>query len=392
MKINKLIVFFILFFSGLTVSAQSRDSLKISLITCSPGEEVYELFGHTAIRVQELKSGIDIAFHYGLFNFNAPNFLYRFTKGETDYSLGVVSFPEFIVEYALRNSGVTEQDLNLSPEEARRLFDALMVNYEPQNRIYRYNFLFDNCSTRPRNIIADQINGCIKYKDPAHKTTFRKMIHHCTRNYPWLTFGIDLALGSPLDTVISYREEMFLPSVLMDAYKEALVIPVSGKAYPLVSSTKELLISDTANVEVDRSWFTPLFWTSCFLLLIIVLSCLEIRRGKHFRAVDTLIFILYGLVGSVLFFLMFVSTHPTTYPNYSAFWAHPFHLLIPVLIWVKYLKKVVCYYHFANFALLFVLLLGWYWIPQQFNPAFLPLALVLIVRSATYIWIDKKRK
>lgn len=392
MKIKRILTFILLVCSLATGYTSVNDSLKISLITCSPGFQVYELFGHTGLRVQDTSRNIDVVFHYGVFSFDTPHFIYRFTKGETDYSIGLVDFKDFVYSYAVRGSKVTELPLNLTADEYNRIFQALIINNMSGNRIYRYNFLYDNCATRPRDMIAENLSGKIQYTEPHDTLTFREMIHSCTRNYPWLTFGIDLALGAPLDRPVTYEEQMFLPYVLMDAFEKAQVIE-SDTIRRLSGDPELLLDADPVLMKAgeEPSGITPLAATSLFLLLIIIISAIEISACRHYRIVDAILFLIYGLVGCLLFFLMFVSAHPATYPNYSGFWANPFLLILPVIIWVKSMKKIVYYYHFVNFAVLLCLLLAWHWLPQQMNIAFLPLVLVLVVRSVTYIWIDRRK-
>lgn len=391
MNIRQTLLSLILLFSCLIGRADSiPDDLQIGLITCSPGTRVYELFGHTAIRVQSNRYQADLIYNYGIFSFDTPNFLYRFTKGETDYMLGVYEFQDFILSYAARNSEVTEQELNLTPKEKQLLFEALQINSLPENSVYRYNFLYDNCSTRARDIINQHITGQVEYADPGQTTTFRTMIHQCTRNDRWLTLGIDLALGSPIDRPVTYMQQMFLPEVLMQATARARIEKPDGDISPLVARTVPILEKSPDRLPPATGFsVTPLFCLSGVLLCVVVLTCLEIKHLKMRRWLDSLLFLLYGLVGCVLFFLMFKSTHPATYPNYSAFWVHPFHLLPAIFIWVISAKKMLGYYHFVNFVVLFLFLISWYWIPQQLNVAFIPLILILMVRSASFLWIRK---
>ncbi|MCP9611460.1 DUF4105 domain-containing protein [Coprobacter tertius] len=366
-----------------------EDSLRVSLLTCSPGPRSFELFGHSGIRVQGPSPEMDLVFHYGLFDYDAPHFIYRFTKGETDYMMGVTSFSDFVFAYAMRNSGITELELNLSRQEKEDLLRALAVNNLPQNRVYRYNFLYDNCATRPRDIIVKNIQGKIRYEEPVEKTTFRTMIHDCTFTDQWLTFGIDLALGEPLDRPITYQEEMFLPSVLEEAFSKASIIVSQDSIRPLVSSVEEILpASSDLFIESNGTFFSPQVCCWAFFILILGISIYEIIRHRTFRIIDTVVFTVYGLAGCIVAFLMFVSAHPATYFNYSIFWVNPLLLILPVIVWVKKLKKVVLYYHFVNFAVLLCLLVGWAWLPQKMNNAFIPLVLVLAIRSLTNIIVS----
>lgn len=391
---RKQLLFMMLLFSAVAVRAEiPNDSLTVSLITCSPGTEAYERFGHTAIRVQRPSKKLDVIYNYGMFSFNTPNFIYRFTKGETDYWLDVDHFRSFIYSYVMRNATVYEQQLNLTQAEAAALFEALNVNCLPENKMYRYNFLFDNCSTRAEDIILKNAGGQVVYDSTRIEGTFRTLIHDCTRPDPWLTFGIDLALGSRIDEPVTYKESLFLPDRLMKAFATAHVVVSDTITKSLVSKTEILVTSEKEEEETDVASFpNPITVTTCFAVLVILLSLWQYKMRLHLRWFDSLLFLLYGITGCVLFFLMFVSEHPSTYPNYSAFWLHPFHLFIVVAIWLKSAKKIVYYYHFINFAVLIMFLALWNVMPQQFNVAFIGLIIAMLMRSALYVWTEFKQR
>gem|GEM_PF-4059010 len=199
---TKSIFLFLLGILSLSAMAQPKlsEEARISLMTSAPyDEEVFTVYGHAALRIYDPKQNIDYIFNYGIFDFSKPNFIYRFAKGETDYKLGVADFQDYVIEYQMRGSDITEQVLNLTQEEKEHIWDALLINYRPENRVYRYNFFFDNCATRPAAILEKEINGSVDYQYPYQSQTFRDLINYCTRNHPWLTFGCDLALGSPTD-------------------------------------------------------------------------------------------------------------------------------------------------------------------------------------------------
>lgn len=399
-KLCAIALFSALFFGvGVRAQAQepsSHDTLQVSLLTCGPGTEVYELFGHTALRVRELSPrGFDWVFNYGMFDFNAPAFVWRFTKGETDYCLGVNDFPDFLLNYVVRESRVDEQILNLTPEESWVLFEALKKNALPENRVYRYNFLFDNCATRPRDMVEAALGNRVRYHEPEETLpTFREEIDRYAGACPWLIFGIDLALGAGLDRPMSYREQMFGPATLKEAFAGAVIQAVPDSAsIPLVKRTVALYEPEVpAKPSETPFWLTPLFVAWLLFALVVAVSGYDMVKRRYSRIFDTVLFSIYGLGGLVVFFLMFVSVHPATYPNYSAFWLHPFWLLIAVFIWFNSLKSVVKYYHFANFAGLLVFVALWSRMPQAFNAAFLPLVLVLVIRSFTYLWVSWRLK
>ena len=354
------------------VSTLSGDA-KISLLTVAPSDDdVYTLYGHTGLRVDDPYRGIDKVFNYGIFDFSKPNFLYRFTKGETDYRLGVTDFPYFMMEYNMRGSTVIEQVLDLTPEEKQKIWDALLVNMQPENQVYRYNFFFDNCATRPAAIIEQNLNGTLQIGTPDSALTFRDMINECTKNHPWQTFGCDLALGSPTDRLVTPNEAQFLPLYLLNSYRNATVTNPDGSKRRLTSAAIPLTSFAPEKEEITASWLTPNVCCWAFFALILAITIIEARRKTYFRLVDCLLFGLYGIGGVVLYFLCFISTHPSIWPNWSIIWLQPFNLLAVILFAVKKFRKAAYYYHFINFAALSLMLMGWHFIPQHLNTAFIP--------------------
>jgi len=219
-----LLLFLTLFVFPTTAQVQLTDSAKISLLTASPWHgAVYALFGHTAIRVQDDSTGVNAVFNYGYFDSSQPNFIYHFVRGETDYILGVTSFEEFLSEYAYKGQQVIAQELNLTTDEKQQLYEALYVNALPENRKYRYNYFYDNCSTRPRDMVEKYTDGEVQYPPTPREQTYRDLVHEYVDSYPWLLFGIDLVIGNSADRPIDVREKMFIPRYLMDSFDGAIV-------------------------------------------------------------------------------------------------------------------------------------------------------------------------
>lgn len=387
MKKSLLLLF--LFLLLIPAKAQNRlsDEAQISILTAAPSnDEVYTLYGHTAIRVIDTLYKLDVVFNYGIFDFSKPNFVYRFTKGETDYKLAAYNFSHYIIEYQMRGSEVTEQVLNLTPEEIDKIWNALITNAQPENAVYRYNFFFDNCATRPVAIVEEQVNGEVKYNDPPKPQTFRDLINYCTRSNPWLTFGCDLALGSPTDRVATPHEMMFLPVYLKDEFEKATIVNPDGSERKLVKSTTRIAEEVTNGDQGNKEWFTPMFCSILIFLLVLFTTYIEWKKKTYFRLVDCTLFLLAGVAGTVLFFLCFISTHPCIWPNWSIVWLQPFDLVAVILFAVKKFRKAAYYYHFINFAALTLLLAGWYFIPQHLNIAFIPLVATLWLRSGFGIY------
>lgn len=364
------------------------ERARISILTCSPSEEaVFTVFGHTAIRIYDPENKIDAIFNYGIFDFSESDFIYRFAKGDTYYKLGVTYYHRFLAEYQMRGSSVTEQVLNLHQDEKERIWDALLINAQPENAVYRYNFFFDNCATRPVAIVEKYVDGKVVYNHESKPQTFRQLVNDCYKNKPWLIFGTELALGSPTGRIATPHEELFLPLYLEAAFDKATIKSPDGSERKLVSATN--LLADKIPEDIETSFFTPLVCSLLLFFALLLLTLYEWKTNRYFRVVDVTLFFIAGLAGVVLSFLAFVSLHPATWPNWLLIWLHPFHLVGAVLFTVKKFNKAAYYYHFINFALLSLMLLGWYFIPQQLNAAFIPLVLSLWLRSASRVRDNK---
>lgn len=381
------------FIASFSIQAQtgplSRDAV-ISLLTVSPSEEeVYTVYGHTALRIKDTEKKLDIVFNYGIFDFSKPNFVYRFAKGETDYRLAAQYTRDFMIEYEMRGSEVIEQTLNLDSVGKAQIWEALLINNRPENRVYRYNFFFDNCATRPAAIIEKYAGGRIDYQAPFKPQAFRTLINTCTRHKPWLTFGCDLALGSPTDRVATTHEMMFLPVYLKEAFDTATITQTDGKPEKLVYSTTTLIEGIPDESDIDTEFFTPLVCSWILFLLVAITTFFEWRKKADWRMIDCLLFFIAGTGGLVLFFLCFISTHPYIWPNWNIIWLQPFDLIAVILFAVKKLRKAAYYYHFINFAALMLMLVCWTFIPQHLNTAFIPLIMSLWLRSGYGVYKKK---
>jgi hypothetical protein len=361
------------------------------LLTCAPGEEIYSLFGHTAIRYEDISQGIDLVFNYGVFSFDTPNFIYRFVKGETDYMLGVVDYSRFRMEYIYQDRVVWQQTLHLTAEEKDILFRLLQINYQPENRVYRYNFFFDNCATRPRDKIEESLNGKVVYSSIDNRHTFRDIIYQLSRGYEWNRFGMDFCLGVEADWPISYREEMFAPLYLMEAFANASIIDTENKERALVNSTTEIISKES--IEKEKGFqLTPM--RSMLLLFISIVSATiyGIRKKKSLWGIDLFLFASAGLAGCVIAFLSCFSEHPAVSPNYLIFAFHPLHILLLPLFLRKEAKGEKSYYHLINTVVLILFILIWPVNPQYFNLAVLPLILCLLIRSASNLVLTYKKR
>lgn len=367
------------------------DSLDVSLMTCAPGQEVYALYGHTAIRVNNYATGEDWVFNYGMFSFNRPNFIWRFTRGECDYQIGAAPFVYFIQEYAERGSAVYQQTLNLTTSEKLRLWALLTENMLPENRVYLYNFFYDNCTTRARDRIEEAVSGEIVYPRSDTVRTYREIVHQYTRRHPWAELGNDICLGCEADRPIGIRQEMFAPFFLMRYFEDAVIKDSAGRVRPLVLSTAQV-VEGRQDADDAGSGVSPVLCAWGLFVVVLLLTCDEYRRLKCFWWLDALLMTLVGGMGLVVTFLFFFSIHPTVGSNWQIWVFNPMPLLAMPRVVYCAVKGKKTYYHEVNMLVLMFFILFSVWIPQDFCVVVVPLALTLWLRSCSYLLKERKRK
>ena len=333
-RISAIIICIILSVASVCATAQENnsDSIQISILTCSPGPAIYEVYGHTAIRVTNHTTGSDIVFNYGLFDFSSPNFIWRFTLGKTDYLLGADYYKNFERSYTRRGSEIYQQDLKISKEESEKLFQLLSIHAKPENRVYRYNFLDNNCATMALDKVEEAVDGKIKYTQMDTTTTYRQLLHKYNKVSAWTSFGTDLVIGADADTIIDNRQFAFAPLELMELLAHATVTDSAGNVTPLVS---EAYVVNTPEGKVDfgSNLLTPT-QTMWIVLLITIFVCLQNWHKKKISWwFDIILFGTQGIAGILITFLFFFSQHPAVGSNYLIIPFNPIPLFfIPVII------------------------------------------------------------
>lgn len=365
--------------------ATQDPSLTVSLITCYPGEEIYELCGHSAIRVRG--NGIDSVWNYGIFDFNQPNFVYRFVKGETDYRGASYPFKWFLPEYIQSGRKVVEQDLNLTPQESLEILKLLRSSVLPENAVYRYNYIKDNCSIRILNIVDSGASSPIIYPDTIRYGTYRNEMRAYHQNYPWYQFGIDVALGSGLDQKTDMRDEMFAPIEVMRNAASAHF--EDGRK--LVKATRILNEGRNDVVLPPTPWFlAPIFWAWLLTLVILAVVAWNMFTMKLFLPLYAVWFFILGLAGCLVAFLVFISVHESTSPNILIFWLNPFQFLLTLGIVIRRLRILAITMAWYNIGAVGVLLILSPFITQSFNPAFFPLLFGTLALAFGYAIISLK--
>ncbi len=381
---KKFIRFFILLVFAFVLKANAQDSsrLRISLLTCTPGNDLYSIFGHSAIRIVDSNNVNDLVFNYGTFNFNDEEFYIKFVKGKLNYFVSVQQTEDFIYSYTAEGRGVTEQVLNFSEQEKNNIKRALIENLKEENKYYQYDFFYDNCTTRLRDIISKnkQPNPILPYVMP-EKTRFRQAIHMYLNKSEqhWSKLGIDLLLGAKTDKIMSAEEQEFLPENLMNAFDHCT-------NQKLVSEKVQLSPPTFIN-QISKSLFTPNF---CFWIFFSIVLFLSFVKNKFISIIasglDFTILFFTGALGILFIFMWFGTDHIMTKNNYNILWALPTNLIAAFFIKSK-LNFVRNYFVFIT-CFLSLVLICWNFLPQQLNVSLIPIILSLMVRS--YCFISQK--
>lgn len=369
------------FFKGLAQDC----SLRVSLLTVSPGEELYSTFGHTALRISDSTGTRDMVFNYGTFNFDESGFYMKFARGKLNYYVSAETFANFEYVAMMENRSITEQTLNLTCEEKEKLLAYLDWNMLPANKYYKYDFTFDNCTTRVADLIDSIAGGSLVYKDITKEPmTFRDAIHdYLNQNEkPWSKLGIDLLLGRRLDRVMTTKEELFLPEYLMNALDS-----VTTNNQPLVSDKATIFQAEFRGHD-KHSVSGPLFIFTCLFVLIGFLSFSANKIIRSFLfGFDGVLFFIIGVLGIVLVLMWGATDHYMTKDNYNLLWAWPTHAVAAFYVHSRK-RWVRLYYLFYAIAQLILIAL-WFWLPQQLNPVLIPLNALLIFRCFILFVLNK---
>ena len=379
------------------------DSVDISLLTCGPGEEVWSYYGHSALRIQDKVHGSDVAVNWGMFSFRQSFFVLRFVFGLTDYQIGIYPMSDFMAEYSAEGRWVRQQRLHLSREEKLKVLHAIEENAQPENRTYRYNFFFDNCTTRAREMVITNIGYCnTNFKDNDAQSSYREEIHKLNGNHSWARFGNDLLLGYMSDRDITKREWEFLPDNLSkdfategrkdfindgrkdfgnDPSGDADANRIYGKDgyLMLVDSTCYLIPPTPAREVAEAEAITPTMVFISLAVLTIGLSVLEWRKKKNFWVLDAFLLILTGLPGLILLAMLF-SQHPTVQVNFQMLILNPINL---IFVWktIQKMRQGKLYWYYEVWGLCLVASL-FMQIWQTYAEGMVTLALSLLVRYA----------
>lgn len=354
------------------------DSLSVGFVTCEPGPEIFELYGHEGVRVSGRVDGqnIDVVFNYGVFDFSSPGFVWRFVKGETDYMAVAQPTGLFLYPYRKRGSRVIERVMPLSQQEARQMYERLLDDVRPENSTYRYKYFTNNCATKPLAHLTAVTGERLKPRDDHKPVTYRELLKQYNEGYPWYQFGIDLVLGYELDKPVTPRQMSFVPVELDRLYFSRMPQRVlnEGEGDCREPATPFLL--------------SPLFVS---LLLFLVALVMNFKRMRS-RVAETVWFALQGTAGVLVCGLAFFSEHEGTSPNLLCIWLNPLWLAIPVLVWLPRCRKVCQGLMSADAVVTGLLLICWPLLPQSTDPAVFPLMGATVLFASAPLWQARGRK
>ena len=356
------------------------EDARISILTMGPDQnELYSAFGHNAIRVVDASLGIDKSYNYGTFDYNDPNFYVNFTKGYLLYFLSVGDTEQLLRYYIYFDRFVNEQVLDLNPKEKQRVFDYLENNAMPENARYYYDYFYDNCATRIRDVFVDVFGDSIRFElQEGEEMTIRELTDiYLEEKFPWGDLGIDICLGLPMDKRISAYDYMFLPDYIESGFNHAFMIEKSGEERALVLDSSVLHASQSSP---KPTIFSPLTVSLILMILGLFITWAQWRLGKKGKGFDFFWFSFLGLLGLLLTGLWFLTDHTAAAYNFNILWAFPIHAFASFLVLKGASKLRVRYFNLVGMGMI-LLLLAWSFLPQDIHFSIIPIVILTMVRA-----------
>ncbi|QCX38834.1 DUF4105 domain-containing protein [Aureibaculum algae] len=391
MKRSIIFILFLLFIvNGFSQQITLSDQAEISVITVDPGHNLYDTFGHSAFRVRDKVLRMDLAFNYGIFDYNTPNFYGKFAQGKLLYDLAAYPFSYFYRSYTEENRTIREQVLNLSLSEKQAFFDFLQNNAKPENKSYLYDFFYDNCATRLKDVAQNVLQEKVVFQTnfiEGKDETLRSLIHqYAQKKHPWGTFGIDLALGSIIDKKATPKDYLFLPDNIYNTYAESTI-----NGQPIVKKTNVLFKAKDKETNGFK-YFTPTIVFSLIALLVIWITYHDHKKQKRSKVLDFTLFFVTGLIGVVVLLLWFATDHSATKDNYNFLWAFMPNIFVAFVLLKKEIPNWVKKYILLVLVLLALTVVLWILQFQIFAMAIIPLLILLAVRYIFIYYVVKKQQ
>ena len=380
---RKITFFLILLFTaflGLSQNAELSPLSKISLLTVGTGEDLAAKFGHSAIRLQDPTLGIDEVYGYGTYDFEDPNFYLNFTRGKLAYTISRIPFKYFDYSYQQEKRWIKEQELDLNLQQRTLIVGFLENNLLPENKRYKYDFLFDNCATRIPMVFEKTLGSTFKfdYSYLENHLTFRELIRLKLNPNTWSNFGIDLALGSVIDRKATPYEHLFLPIYV---YQQMKHTTLNGKS---IVKKESVLLDIPEQNDNSLLFLTPAFWLGLLLALVTWVTFKDYKNERRTKWLDFSLFMLTGFSGMLILFLWFGTDHLATKANYNALWAFAPNAIIGFLILKEKVPKWIKFYLILLIVMLFITCILWMFKIQVFS---ILLILVILALAIRYLFL-----
>ena len=389
-QIFKLLFCFAILLSSAHLSAQTLSpQAEIRVMTLGPYQpELYSAFGHSAFRVYDPVLNYDIVYNYGVFTFKQKNFYVNFLRGKMLYKLGLSRYDRFRDRYISDNRFIYEQVLNLTQQEKQMVFDYLKNNSKPENADYLYNYVYDNCATKIRDVIkaslGDRVTFDTSYVEDG--VTFRDLMDRYSEYQYWGDLGIDVGLGMPVDQEAQGEDYMFLPDYVYRSFDKSTIADSSGKR-PLVLRTEKVYEATPQTYETPI--LTPFNFFALLFLFVGFITNIDFKKRRRSGWVDFLFFGIAGLAGWFLLFLWFGTEHLSQW-NLNVLWALPTHLIAVFLLRKDRYRPLLKQY-FKYTSILYVLLIvTWGFLPQPIHPSLVPFVLMLTLRGFYIVYDFRK--
>ncbi len=385
---------FLLFFSIIGFIAfgqrQLSENARIAIVTVGPYQgEVWSAFGHSGIRIVDPANNIDWFYNYGLYDFEQENFFLNFALGLLKYQVGVSYYDRVEKYYIDQNRFIKLQFLNLTYAEKQQFFEFLQENVKPENREYLYNYVYDNCATKIRDVVEELYPERVTF-DESYKEegkTIRNLMDDYLDYQPWGDLGIDLGLGQQIDKEATAYEYMFLPDYIFNAFENA-TIDRDSVTVDLVSNS--IVVFYPEDETISNGILTPL---NVFIILFFLIGFVTNRNfkfQKRSKWIDTVLFAFAGFVGLWVTFLWFGTEHLSKW-NLNILWAIPFHLPVAFIISRERFRGFVRAYFKITAIGYCILLVVWALLPQPIHMSLVPLILAMVLR-AFYISYDLRKQ
>ena len=372
-------LFFIIYsFVGISLANANSNNYQFSVITIGPNQnELYSAFGHSGIRFKDDSLGLDYFYNYGIFDFDQPNFYLNFLNGKLLYMVGRFDFNQAKKHYLSENRYVKEQVLNLTASQKNKFLAYLENNLKDENKFYMYNYVYNNCATKIRDVIDVVLDNNIIYKENFSELSIRNLMDLYLGQQEWGDLGIDICLGSEIDKKSNYYSSMFLPDFLYNSLEEATLSDGSKIIY-------KTYISEPATTNEKYYFITPFNFFFLLLIVTLYISFKELKYGLRYNYYDFLLYFFTGIIGCLITYLWFFTDHLSA-NNFNIIWAIPLNLFISFFLFNNKFNLIINYYFIYYVSSLLILFVFWVFLPQELNGSLLIFILILLIRSCSII-------